>query len=979
MGTTLALLTAWLVVFCATPSWALDPSRPLSQYGRRFWSEADGLTAGSVYALAQDRDGHLWLGTDSGLIRFDGTEFVRWGSRGEEALAGSQIRALVAARDGSLWIGFGGAGGISRIHEGRVVNYTSEHGLAQGWVLTMFEDADGAIWAGGLLGVSRFLGGRWSSIGEAEGLPAVPVLSSYYAQTGKIWVSTRAGTFQRDAGKARFEFLSEMQFSNMQVEPDGAIWMIDLPHGLQRLDFGDTPFKVISPEVLSGRTLEADASGNLWLGTLAKGLWRVRRNNRGRSFSVERLTDQSLMSLDVWDILEDRDHNLWVGTGRGLLRLSDSSITMVTNAEASVSNKIQAVAVGTDGIVWVGTPEGLYRVVESSPREYVLRREMRRDVLTLHVDRTGVLWVATRSGVGRFDGRRFVPLPVPKTVDLSLVYAIVSDHQDGLWLCDFFTGIVRWHNGQLQRFDNVPAASRRPCGSASVDDTGRVWFGLRAGGVLAYADGRFQSFGEQQGIVGSGTTTVSGGRQGRVWITTPERLLRFDRERFDVVATTSNLPAPLSPLFVEDMDGTLWLGLTAGVLNMVPSSDRQAYQFRLFDVSDGLTSSIPASVWGSPYGARSPDGRLWFATGNGLAVIEPARVRPERSPGIPRVEMIVADDKQFLPNSKVILPPRTSKVEFRYASLNLSGLASLRFRYRLEGFDTDWVEAGTRRQAFYTNLPPRTYTFHVAAGDGDGGWIESGVEQPITIRPAFHQTASFYVLCAIGGALLLGGAAWMRLRVEQNRFKSILAERARVGREIHDTLLQNLGSVSLELEVVASQLRSAPDAAVGSLQRLRRQVTQCVRDARESIWHLRSPIPDNSDLADVLRQIAHDLVAKNGPQLGFVVTGSSRPCGGEVREQLVRITQEAISNALRHGRPTAIDIELEYHADSIFLRVSDNGCGFEVDKEVSTVPGHWGLISMHERAATVGGSLAITSDRESGTRIETVVPLIPEF
>ena len=305
----------------------------------------------------------------------------------------------------------------------------------------------------------------------------------------------------------------------------------------------------------------------------------------------------------------------------------------------------------------------------------------------------------------------------------------------------------------------------------------------------------------------------------------------------------------------------------------------------------------------------------------------------------------------------------------------LSAPQSIRFRYLLEGSDTEWVDAGTRREAFYTNLRPQTYTFKVNVSDRDGGWTDNSSTISLIVQPTFTQTTWFYILIGCAGLCAIGGAWWLRLQAVRNRFATILTERARVAREIHDGLLQNLGSVAVELEVVTNELAGAPQPAVETLRQLRRRVTESVREARESIEHLRSTARLNGNIVTALNELATSVSVGKVQCTVASVRGTLRPCEPGIEEQLLRIAREAVGNAVRHGHATQIAIELEYQKDAVLLSVTDDGCGFDPHDPACATHGHWGIASMRERAASVGGSFTITSRPGEGTQVEAVVPI----
>jgi two-component sensor histidine kinase len=451
-------------------------------------------------------------------------------------------------------------------------------------------------------------------------------------------------------------------------------------------------------------------------------------------------------------------------------------------------------------------------------------------------------------------------------------------------------------------------------------------------------------------------------------------VFRQEGDKWIEVARESGLTGSFMRTIVEDENGQAWAGVTAGVARVGASPGRgNAQSIRIIDESDGFAGTISGKPNGWPPAARSADGRLWFATSHGLGVIDPLLLHGRTTTRVPRIDRVVADEREFWNLPEIEVAPGTAMLQIDYGALDLSMPQSIRFRYLLEGSDTGWVDAGTSRQAFYTNLAPGAYVFRVDITDQDGNWTNRPSQIKLNVLPTFTQTSWFYLLMGGLGLCVIGGAWWLRLRVVRGRF--ILAERARVAREIHDTLLQSLGSVALELEAVTNQLGGEPQATVETLRQLRRHVTDCVREARDSIEGLRST-GEPRDLVKSLNEFVRSSSA--GKDVSFtvsVVGNGHRPTSSEVVEQLLRISQEAVTNSLRHGHPKAIQIDLEYQNDAVLLSVTDDGCGFDAKDPLYAAPGHWGIAIMRERAAIVGGSFHITSDAGKGTAVEVVLPL----
>jgi signal transduction histidine kinase len=639
---------------------------------------------------------------------------------------------------------------------------------------------------------------------------------------------------------------------------------------------------------------------------------------------------------------------------------------------------VRVLANGKDGSLWVGADNGLYRFLGSEWRRYGPSDGVAGAAITaLHSDIHNTLWVATEhGGVVRFDGKRFSPLPVPGLNELRRILALTVDDRGAVWLSDNDRGVFRLQEGRLIDLNLVPQIGRRLARFAHTDRAGRVWLGFFDGSLIVYEGDSFRLFTSNDGFINGNVTAFYEDRSGIVWIGTSSGLSRFDGSRFVHLTQKNGLPLLNVIAILEDRVGDLWLGVISGLVHLarsevdkVAASSSHWVRHTFYDMSDGLRG-VPMYLGAHPM-VSSSDGTLWFVTSSGLAVVNPSTLDGKSLPPPVVIEDVIADG-HVLDRSSAALPPRTSRVELGYTALTLAAPHKVRFRYRLDGFDADWVDAGNRRRTFYTNLEPGKYVFHVAASN-DGMWGKSDATWAFSIAPAFYQTGWFYLASTMVLVLTLGAIWQLRLRHIRREFSLVVAERTRVGREIHDTLLQSLVGVALQFDELSSQIEATPRLAKEHVGRLREQVEFYIREARHSIWNLRSPTLDRRDLASALRERAESLVASTAIRLEFAVTGVSKPLSATVEEQLLRIGQEAVSNAVRHSHAREVRIELSYEHDSVRLRVVDDGCGFD-RTQADQVGAHCGLLSMQERAAHIAARFTIESAPGQGTAIEIVGP-----
>jgi signal transduction histidine kinase/sugar lactone lactonase YvrE len=750
----------------------------------------------------------------------------------------------------------------------------------------------------------------------------------------------------------------------------GTVWVTDFHEGFHRLDQKRMTFAGGAPRGWGVQLLQ-DRRGAMWVATQGQGLWRV-DNGSGRSAPSVRVATMrdGLASEAVHALLEDREGNIWLGTPGGLQRLSSHRVT--PRRDLGVA---RALEVAPDGSMWVGTSSGLQRFAGGERRLFTRADGLPGAVvLALHAGPRGELWVATELGVATYANGRFTPLPLPKDTNLPRIFAIVTAGED-VWMRDFVSRLHRWRGGTLLPVDDLPEPFRTNLRSLHTDRKGRVWFGA-GDGQLAVRD--------PDGVVSvrrlpiGGLARIHEDPQGVVWVGGDDGMTRMEGGEVVSITRAQGFPGSVKSI-AEDASGDLWVGIGTGIIRLAKErfvdaargGDVRKLQYRFFNAADGV-AGIPIAE-GTCTGVRAADGRIWFVTSGGLTIVDPERVGPPPVMPPVRIESVTADSQKYDPQSGLFAPSRTSHLHIAFTALTLTDPTRIRFRYRLDGFDYDWIDPGGSREAVYTNLPPRRYRFVVEATNGDGVWTP-GATWSFGVEPMFYQTGWFAALMTAMAAVVVAAVWRLRVRSVRRQFALVLAERIRMSRAIHDTLLQGLAGLALQMDDLSHTLDAAEaGSARGRVVRIRRQVEEYIREARQSIWDLRSPRLTRSDLPNALKQAGERAIGERPVTLDFTVTGTPHRCPPVVEEQLLLIGQEAVSNAVQHGRATRVGVEIAYDDGHTRLRVSDDGCGF--DPGVSNgVEGHYGLISMRERAEQVKGRVRIDSAPGRGTRVEAIVP-----
>jgi signal transduction histidine kinase len=570
---------------------------------------------------------------------------------------------------------------------------------------------------------------------------------------------------------------------------------------------------------------------------------------------------------------------------------------------------------------------------------------------------------------------------MPTGIQLTGVTAITGDGEMGLWFVDARRGLYRWTKGRITDFSEEPLLKGKSI-VAALAAAGKVWFGLYEGGLVVFDGSRFHAYSGADGLAGGSVNTVYIDDQATVWIASERGLSRLEGTKFVAWNIANGLPGARVLWILTDSGGRVWLGYSTGVASLSrseldraarDSSYRVAFQF--LDDADGLKGN-PDRQWQSP-AVRASDGSLWFRTSEGVAILNPQHMKKNLVPPPVHIERLVANGAIVNTLQPVRLRPLTREVEIDYTALSFAEPRNVRFRYKLEGFDSDWRDAGMRRQAFYTNLRPHVYRFRVLACNNDGVWNETGASLDFDLLPAFYQTQWFSLLCALVGIILAWGAyrlrVWQVTTRLQDLFDERLKERTRIAQELHDNLIQDVMGISLHIEVTDELL----PADLPAKQPLARALALCksALDAgRRALNDLRSAPLSAGDLVQSFSQLANELPRETSTKTDVIVEGRERPLNATAGHDVLQVGRQAISNAFQHARARNIHVLLSYGDKSFRLRIEDNGRGINEESMNLQRPGHFGMVGMKERAERLGGSISIRSREGEGTEVDLFVP-----
>jgi signal transduction histidine kinase/ligand-binding sensor domain-containing protein len=910
------------------------PKQAVIQYSLTQWGHRDGLPSTAIYAIAQTRDGFLWLGTADGLIRFDGIRFFQVPLSGNGDTAFGSVRALAAGKDGALWAGTE-SGILVRLNGGSMKSLTLNLPIS-------------SIWE------------RTDSLIDVETSDEV-----FHVSPTTMQITTTCQV--RPGWLPNFERRSTQSLSLGEDASAGC--GLHSGHNV-RASILDRAH--LRPDQI--RSILPDSDGNLWVATRESGVFRVSSATGGARPEIEQISVADGLSSDsVWNLLEDREHNLWIGTQNGLNRLRYDKFSTLTRRTGLLSDNVNSLAlVGNE--VFAGSAVGLNRVTATGAESLLHER-----IFSLTAGTHGSLLAGTPRGLTIVkDGRtQIAQLGIRAAQIMSMAQSSTGE----IWFYDQQAGLFRWQPGHVAIKVIVPAVQNKAVSVITANARGGVWFGLNSGDVVLYDGATFRTFTAADHLPGGLPHAITVDSDGSTWIASERGLAHYSGDRFVSWSRKNGLPGSRVLWAVQGLGGRLWLGYNIGVASVVISDLLRAatdpnfhVSYDFYDDGDGLHSN--PDLHGSTPVAVLPDGRIWLTTSEGLASINPAHIRKNPVPPPIHITQIIADDANEDVARAITLHPLTHRIEINYTGLSFTDPRKVTFHYRLLGFDSQWNAASTRRTATYTNLPPGKYRFEVLAANDDGVWSTEPAVLDFTLLPAFYQTKWFIGLCIL--ALLLAALLLLRFRIRsvanelRNRFEERLDERARVAQDLHDNLLQDVMGISLQLEI-ADELTPSGAAGKPILSRALQLSESALAQGRGALTTLRATIRSQQDVLQTLKLAATHFPEDRCQAIRYSTDGTELPLRAGIGEEIAQIACEALRNALQHTRGR-IHVRLSYAPNIFIVLIEDEGQGISQAILESGVPGHFGLKGMQERAARIGAALTIESNRDHGTRIRLAVP-----
>jgi len=962
-------------------------NRPIKSLYHTRWTVREGVP-NDVIAIQQTPDGYLWLGTGEGLFRFDGVRFERYESnRGSELFSG-RISALLATKDGGLWIAHQGRGvRASFLKNGEVRSYASPDPLHPGTILAFAQSPDGTMWAATDYGLERLEGAYWIDVGQHYDRASSYPETVFFDHRGTLWVNTRAGLLYRPPGQSQFQTADATISENVDITeaPDGSVWMASVRGWVRKVTRQDGSVLKEYPRIeAKSLGIVFTHDGALWIATVGDGLLRapfpnlLPTNHEISEDALEHYTERDGLANDFSDtVFEDREGNVWVTSSRGLDQFRWSKLIPIELARGAT---YISMAEDPSGGLVVGS-ESLMRAVNGvvtrvlsvpSRIECAYRDPFDRD------------WLGGVDGLWRLSGDHFLAYRLPHGLTPSghNVQAITVDRAGALWVSFDRNGVYRLKSGSWERSGGLANFPSDPALIEMTDAEGRTWFGNRDNLLVMLDGAKISLFTPQQGVnIGNVISIYETG--GRIWIGGDRGIEILEDSRFRRISSADVEALKGISGIASDAKGDMWLNGLSGIVHIKADELQRALanhdysiDVERLDYLDGLVSA-PEQIRPLPSVVKTSDGRIYFATRSSVVWIDPRQIPRNAIRPTVDIQSVNADGVTHDRPKELRLKANIDNLEIDYTAPSLLIPERVRFRYFMENLDKRWTDAGGRRMALYSRVPPGRYVFKVIASNDEGLWSESPSTVTIEIPPSFIQSVWFKALCALVIFSLLWLVYLLRFRQVNAQIRARLyervAERERIARELHDTLLQGVLSASMQLDLAEDQL--AEDSPVKSLaQSALATLRHVTEESRMALRGLRFQDSENNDLAEVFQRVKQEFPHKSAIVLRVVTRGDARVVRPEVRNEIYRIGREAIANGYVHSGAATIEVEVQYARTQLGLLVRDDGRGIDPSILESGRDGHWGLSGIRERSRRIGATLKLRSRPGAGTEIELVIP-----
>jgi ligand-binding sensor domain-containing protein/signal transduction histidine kinase len=1005
----LGFAKAGLAIVCfAGLAFAIDPNRTLSQYVHDSWGVDKGFPNETISSIAQTRDGYLWIGTYKSLIRFDGLSFQRFQQAVPTSFPIGAVQSLMLDGQDNLWILLPTTE-LLRYHDGI---FDVVRGKAENGVTAIGNGAGHTILFSSLaMGTLSYNGTDFVSVSSSN--LSAPTEAFNQIATTSPWSNPAWST----GLKPHHLVGPPSAVSSIESTDDGRVWLGTEGGELFCLKKGRTSSVAKLGDTRISSILPFENS-ELWIGT-SKGLLRWDGRELTRSG-----VPAALQRVEVLSLLRDRDANIWVGTNQGLVRVTSTGKFPSLSTIAGSFGPVTALFEDREGNIWIGGPRGLERLCDSPFVTYLIDGAHAQSTGAVYVDPEDRIWVAPIDGGLRWlKGEKQGWLTVAG-LNRDIVYSVAGDEKKELWLGRQRGGLtrLRYDEGYLtaKTYTHADGLAQNSVYAVYRSQDGTIWSGTLSGGISALREGWFTTYTTANGLASNTVSSIAEEADGTMWFGTPNGVSALSKGVWRTYTVRDGLSSPDVNCLLMDSKGVLWIGTADGlaslktgkiqVLRKMPDSlhepifgiaeDKNGQlwiatashilqvsasrlvgntleepEVREYAISDGLRGTEGVKRYRSVIADTS--GQVWFSTNRGLSVVNLPRGADTSPPALVHILGVSADGSPFDLGGPLSIPPAKERITFRFVGLSLKNSERVRYRYQLDGVDQGWSEATTNREATYGNLHPGSYRFRVMASNNDGMWNgpEAGIR--FAVQPTMVEAWWFRALlltCAGLATLVI-----YRLRLRQLtwllnlRFEERLAERTRIARELHDTLLQGFQGITLRMQGVSKNI-PIQDPLRQMMEDVLDRADEVMREARQRVRNLRRRTSHENELPDRLAKCGEVLSRDHAASFALAIVGTPKVLESMLQEEADRIAGEALSNAFRHASASRIEVEVTYDSSALSIRVRDDGVGMDKAVLMNGQPGHWGLAGMRERAQAIRSELKMWSREAAGTEVELVIP-----
>ncbi|MGV3772390.1 MAG: sensor histidine kinase [Verrucomicrobiales bacterium] len=956
--------TLLLVVAGGRVEAALQMSgNPSSEFMVNFWRTEDGLPQNSVTSIVQTEDGYIWCGTRNGLVRFDGIRFTVFNRLNSPELISNDIRFLAAGEDGSLWIAFREPG-ICRRFRNRMERVAPENDGKIGEVQCLLGGPEGSLYIGATKGLFLLTSSGNLENPGAELLGSASVQALSIDKDGLLWIGTTKGLWKHKGGKTMPALPKGVSVKSLSMGPDGTLWIGGPSFGLLQITPGkETPRRVWPVSQITG--LFRSLSGDIWM-IKDKGMLDRLSVETGTTSTID------LGTRSIHCLFEDREGNLWIGTeDAGVAQARRKTIRLYEFAGGRGSQGVLSVTTGAKGQIWVAGETGQifdWQRDQLEPLGNKVTAGMEPYFEAICSSRSGGLWAGSRfEGLFFWDGDKNSSFR--KMGNSVGITALFEDTQERLWIASGREGILLKEglNTRIIRSPDEGVFSEVTCFAQDLE--GRIWIGTRRNGLAEWKDNATQWHRGASMLQDARIECLYSDMEGTLWIGTNRDLVARRNGRFFSITTQQGLYDDVIYQIVEDFRGNLWMGSNRGIFRVAKEELDDLFKNKIqriysspYGIEEGL-GSLEGVGGSQPSAAKGADGKLWFATRQGLAVVDPAKQPSAAAPPV-LIEEITADDQPLRMNGTeeaVIVPSGYGQLQIRFTALTYVAPERTQFRYQLEGVDKDWVRADQTRTVSYSRIAPGEHRFRVIARHENGGWETPGATILMLVQPHYWETAWFRAIMAGSVAALV--LLFLLDRASKQRQLAVL--RQQITRDLHDDLGSNIGSIALLSEALQRPAAATSSQNLELLSEINQIARQTLEAMRDAVWFVNPEKDSSADLVDHLKKIAESMLKNTPHRFELMDEAASQKIPLILKRGIVLIYKETLHNIIRHSEATMVQVEIELSSGQFTFEVRDNGRGFDPDQVKS---GH-GLKNLRHRAESLGGKLTIRSSTGTGTQV----------